>query len=306
MSREIVSVIVVNRNTRDYLRTCLCSLLEQDFDGELEIIVVDNNSSDGSPEMVLGDFPEASLVWGVKNEGYAKACNQGFSISRGDYLIFMNSDVVLGKESVSGIIEVFGRRKDAGAAGPSVLNPDGTTQYSCREFPDIKTAFFHAFLGLLKPENPYTKKYRKMECDHETEMEVDWVSGAFIAFKRKAFDDVGGFDEDYHMYVEDVDICWRLREAGWKVYFTPKSLITHHIGKSSEVVPVRMLYHHHRSMFRFHRKTYDGPLKPFVSLLVFMGICLRFTLLVFLNILFRIRKSHMRSKKGDYPGKAVT
>lgn len=289
MRDPVVSIIVINRNTKEFLKEFLESLESENFSGELEVWVVDNNSSDGSPALVLESFPQVHLIWNTRNEGYARACNKGIKVSRGEFIIFSNSDVSLEKGAIKEILDCFRRNPDAGIVGPLVLNPDGTVQLSCREFPSIKEAFMHAFLGFIHPSNPFTQKYRKAKWEHDREVVVDWVSGAFLAARRSALESIGGFDEKYYMYVEDVDLCWRMREAGWKVYFTPKARVTHFIGKSSEHANVRMLFHHHKSMFRFHRKTYKGPAKFLVDLLVGIGVALRFALIMLVNFFRKFR-----------------
>lgn len=284
-----VAAVVINRNTREFLRDCLVSIEGQDCDGGISVWVVDNGSSDGSPGMVIDDFSNVRLIWNRGNSGYARACNQGIHYTDEPFVIILNSDTVIAPDAVSRVIDCFHRNPRAGVVGPRLLNTDGSIQYSCREFPSISEAFMHGFLGLFNPDNPYSSRYKKAEWDHDRESEVDWVSGAFIAFRRRALEDIGGFDEGYFMYVEDVDVCWRMWQAGWAVRYVPDGEVIHHVGQSSRLVSTSMLMHHHSSMLRYHWKTYSGALKVPVFIFVAGGVATRFLMITAINALNRLR-----------------
>ncbi len=301
--RGAVTAIIINRNTREFLRDCLDSIGAQDFPEGIEVWVVDNGSNDGSPQMVLSEFPGTNLVWNDGNTGYSKACNQAALNATGEVLFFMNSDVSLSPSTVREVLAYLDARPEVGIVGPRVLNSDGSLQYSCREFPSIKDAFFHAFLGLFSAGNASTERYRKMGWAHDEEMEVDWVSGCFMAVRREVFDALGGFDEGYFMYVEDVDICWRAARSGWVVGYLPRGDVFHHIGMSSQAVPTRMVLHHHLSMLRFHRRTYSGRAKILVNSSVAAGIAVRFLVIVALNTFYRLRAALGGVKRVIMPGR---
>lgn len=298
-----VAAIVINRNTAGFLRDCLDSLQAQEFTGGISLWVVDNGSDDGSPGMVLGEFPGVNLVWNTRNAGYARACNQGAMASVEPYLIVMNSDTVLAPDTIRQVVEYLERNPGAGVVGPRLLNSDGSLQYSCREFPSIGDAFVHGFLGLFLADNPSSSRYKRMESGHREETDVDWVSGAFMALRREAVEAVGGFDEGYFMYVEDVDICWRMWQSGWTVGYIPRGDVFHHIGMSSRVVSGRMLFHHHRSMLRFHGKSYRGPLRRLMYALVAAGVAARFLFIMALNIFYRVRAALGGARKKIMPGR---
>ncbi|MDD5448452.1 MAG: glycosyltransferase family 2 protein [Actinomycetota bacterium] len=285
-----VAAVVINRNTKEFLGECLRSLLEQDFDEGLSIWVVDNGSSDGSPQMVLREFLEANLVWNTENHGYARACNQGIRHTVEPYILILNSDTRLSKGTVKEVSDFFDANQKAGIVGPRILNPDGSIQYSCRKFPSIKEAFMHAFLGLVMANNRYSAEYKDMEWSHDSVREVDWVSGAAVGIRRSFVEDVGGFDEGYFMYVEDVDICRRAWDSGWKVYYLPRGDVTHHVAMTTRSTSIRALFYHHASMLRFHLKFYQGPYKRLVNALVALGVTARFALMVGMNGFDRLRK----------------
>lgn len=298
-----VAAIVINRNTREFLRDCLHSIGSQDFSGVIKVWVVDNGSTDGSPQMVLSEYPDVNLVWNDGNIGYSKACNQAARNTGEDVLFFMNSDVSLRADTVRKVLTHLEGHPEVGIVGPRILNSDGSLQYSCREFPSIKDAFVHAFLGLFSARNTASARYKKMDWAHDQEMRVDWVSGCFMAVRRDVFEAVGGFDEDYFMYVEDVDICWRATRAGWAVGYMPSGDVYHHIGMSSQAVPTRMVLHHHLSMLRFHRRTYAGPARILVNAAVAAGIAVRFLIIVALNTFYRLRAALGGVKRVIMPGR---
>jgi len=298
-----VAAVVINRNTRDFLRDCLASIEAQDFAGGISTWVIDNGSTDGSAEMVIAEFPSINLVWNSRNTGYARACNKGIGLTREPYILILNSDVVLSPDTVAQLVEFLDGDPRAGVVGPRILNSDGSLQYSCRKFPSIKESFVHAFVGLFRAENPYSTTYKMMDMNSKAETKVDWVSGAFMALRRDALSDIGAFDEKYFMYVEDVDLCWRIWQAGWTVSYMPKAAVVHHIGMSGRLMPTRILFYHHRSMLRFHRKTYKGPWRLPVHAVVTAGVAARFLLIVTLNLYYRIRALLGGAKRVIMPGR---
>lgn len=295
--------MVVNRNTREFLRACLESLEAQDVEGGVAVWVVDNGSTDGSPETVLSDFPGVNLVMNDRNVGYAKACNQGVAKTSEPYVMVMNSDTVLSSGTARELTAYLDADPGVAIVGPRVLNGDGSLQYSCREFPSIPDAVAHGFIGLFKAGNRASSRYKKMSWSHDEPAEVDWVSGCFFAARRKALEELGGFDESYYMYVEDVDLCWRAWNSGWKVAYLPSCDVHHHIGMSSRAVPARMVFHHHASMLRFHFKTYRGPARPAVNAAVAAGVAARFLLIMALNGFYRLRAALGGVRRVIMPGR---
>ncbi|MBC7228947.1 MAG: glycosyltransferase family 2 protein [Actinobacteria bacterium] len=271
-----LTLVIVNYNTAEDLRACLSSAREHL--PEAEVVVVDNGSRDGSVEMVREGFPWVRLVENPGNPGYASACNRGLRAAARPYVFILNSDVVFVTGGVEEVLDYLDEHPGVAALGPLVLNADGSFQMSCRRFPGMLENAVHGLLGELWPDNPLTRSYQMKDLRRDEPCEVDWVSGAAMLLRREAAEEVGGFDESYFMYVEDVDICWRLREAGHRVVFHPGFRLVHHIGKSSSQQSTRMLYHHHRSMFIFFRKRYRGWRGWLLLPLVLAGLAARFAL----------------------------
>jgi N-acetylglucosaminyl-diphospho-decaprenol L-rhamnosyltransferase len=259
------SAVVVNFNAGEHLLDCVRSLKANGVD---EIIVVDNACTDGSTEAVARAEPSVVVHSTGGNLGFGSGANRGAAIATGDVLLVMNPDTVAEPGMVKVLVEALERDHGIGVIGPRVENPDGTTYPSARAFPALGVAVGHAFLGFLAPSNRFSRRYKLLDWDHNTGRDVDWVSGTAMMIRRELWDDLGGFDEGYFMYVEDVDLCWRSWRAGWRVTYEPDARLVHVIGVSSDQAPYRMIAAHHRSLWRFSVKTSTGPrrlLLPFVA-----------------------------------------
>jgi GT2 family glycosyltransferase len=261
---------------------------------------VDNGSTDGSREMVRGEFPWVRLAENPGNPGYASACNLGIWTVREPYVFILNSDVEFIQGGLEELVAYLDEHPGVAALGPLVLNGDGSFQMSCRRFPSMLENVVHGFLGELWPDNPFTRSYQMKDLAREEPCEVDWVSGAAMLLRREAALDVGGFDEAYFMYVEDVDLCWRLRRAGYGVVFHPAFRLVHHIGRTSSQQSTRMLYEHHRSMFIFFRRRYPGWRGRLLAPVVLAGLAARFLLTLALG---RARKGMRGKAHGNGRGK---
>jgi N-acetylglucosaminyl-diphospho-decaprenol L-rhamnosyltransferase len=252
----VISAVIVSYNSADYLPDCLRSLRSEGVD---EIVVVDNASSDGSVEVVRAADPAVSVVETGANLGFGSAANRGVAATAGEYVLILNPDTVVEPGTAKALSEALDRDPGLAVVGPRMENLDGTLYPSVRRFPEMAVAFGHAFLGLVWPTNPATRRYRMLDWDHDRQAaDVDWVGGACMLVRRSAFDLIGGFDEAYFMYVEDVDLCWRLGQAGWRIGYEPSARVVHALGGSSRRVPYRMIAEHHRSLYRFVSKSSAG------------------------------------------------
>lgn len=271
-----LSVIVLNWNARDDLRRCLASIDAHPPARDVRVVVADNDSHDGSAEMVAADFPHHLLVRHPRNAGFGAGNNRALPMASGRYVLFLNPDTIVANGAFDALIAFADTQPDAGVFGAKLLNPDGSLQYSCRRFPNLGTGFYrNTPLGRLLPGNRWTSDYLMRDFDHETPRDVDWVSGAALMVRREALQRLKGFDEDFYMYCEDVDLCMRAHRAGWRVVYVPQSVITHVIGRSSDLAPARMTYHFHRSMYTFYRKHYAAGTPLVVRPFILPGIVAR-------------------------------
>lgn len=260
-----LSLCIVNWNTRDYLRESLASIFEFGPDGvELEVIVVDNASGDGSAAMVSTEFPSVSLLANPDNRGYAEGNNQALRVATGDYLLLLNPDVVLHPKSLSEALAFMKSHPDAGALGCRLVGVDGLTQRSLRSFPDPGPVLWE-FLGLsrLLPKSRRFGAYRMTWFDYNSVIEVDQPMGSFLLFSRAALDKVGFMDPQFPIFFNEVDWCWRAkREMGFRIYYTPDVVVTHYGGGSTKQVRASMVRESHRSLLRFYDKHYRSLAAP--------------------------------------------
>ena len=286
-----VAVAVVSWNTRGDLETCLRSVYEGNANPPTyQVTVVDNASADGSPEMVDERFPRAMVVRNRDNRGFGAANNQVFQGTRSRYVFLLNSDAQTHAGALDSLVRFMDENPDVGICGPLVLNPDGSLQYSARCFPTLVAgAFRNTLLGRLFPNNRFTREYLISDWDHRSQRDVDWVSGSAMMIRREVLDRVGGFDEQFFMYSEDVDLCYRAHEAGWRVTFYPGAVVTHARAHSSDKAQVARLIQFHRSMYRFWRKHYAPHSSWPVRMAAPVGICVRAGLLLGKNVADRLR-----------------
>ena len=221
-----ISVIIVNYNARYFLRNCIGSILSSDIAEEVELIVVDNNSSDGSSEMIQRDFPQVNYVQNDENIGFSRANNIGVSLAKGSYVLILNPDTMLTETTLSELLYFSEQQADFGAAGAHFI--DGSGKYlpeSKRNFPDLKVAGAK-LLG-------YSRYYYANHIDKNEIAEVDILTGAFMFIKKEVYKEVGGFDEDFFMYGEDIDLSFRISEAGFKNYYVGSTKVLHFKGEST-------------------------------------------------------------------------
>ncbi len=242
-----LSIIIVNWNTCELLRRCLNSLISnfQFSNFQTEIIVVDNGSSDNSVDFVKKFKVQNSkfkihLIENNKNLGFGKANNQGMEVAQGEYILLLNSDTIVKNKAIKKTIEYLDSNPEVGAVTCKLLNQDGTTQPTGGFFPNLLNIFTWAFFlddlpfinKVIKPFHPHTENFWLKENWYTQTRELDWVTGAFLMVRSKVVDQVGKLSNDFFMYVEEVEWCYRIKQAGWKiVFFEPAEII--HLGGGS-------------------------------------------------------------------------
>ena len=250
-----VSAVLVSYNVRELLLRCIASLRA---DGVRDIVVVDNASKDDSVEALRTLEPEVRLEALDHNLGFGGGVNRAVTRTTTDYVLVTTPDVVVEPGSTKALIAVLDDHPDVGLVAPRIETPDRALYPSVRRFPSLVDAAGHAFLHFLWPANPFSRRYKMSDWDHRSAADVDWVAGTHFLVRREAWDAVGGFDEQFFMFVEDVDLCWRLHRAGWRIRYEPSSTVVHEISSSTDQTPYRMIAEHHRSLYRFNKKRAVG------------------------------------------------
>jgi GT2 family glycosyltransferase len=231
-----LSIIIVNYNVKEFLQNCINSIQKATKNITSEIIVVDNASDDGSVELLQAQFPEVKLFINEKNLGFSAANNIGLKYSSGKYLLLLNPDTIVEENTFDTLIDFFQKTPDAGLAGCKILNPDGTLQLACRRsFPGPWTSFCKVTgLSSLFPKSKIFARYNLTYLDENKTYEVDAISGSFMMMKREVFEKIGGLDEIFFMYGEDLDWCYRVQKSGYKVYYVNSTQIIHYKGESTK------------------------------------------------------------------------
>lgn len=250
-----ISIIIVNWNTKKLLENCLSSIFKFTKDLNFEVIVVDNGSSDGSQDQTRKEFPQVKLVSNKENLGFTKANNQGLKIAKGNYCLLLNSDTYLIENSFLKLVERARELKNLGAIGPLLLNENKTIQQSVGFFPHLPQVFWWMSFVDDLPGGAILKPYH---VDHDSfynkEQETDWVTAAAILIPREIIQKIGSLDEKIFMYGEEVEWCYRIKKAGFKVYFSPITKIIH-IGRgSSKKIPAAALVGEYKSIIYFYKK----------------------------------------------------
>jgi len=248
-----LSVVILSWNVRDLLRQCLQSVTITRLLTS-EIIVVDNASSDGSPDMLRAEFPEVRLIVSATNRGYPGGNNDGMTAASGRYVLILNPDTLVVGDALSTMLTYADAHSDVGVIGPQLLNPDGSVQSSRRRFPTLLTGLFEStWLQSLAPRGVLRHYYVQDRPDDATQA-VDWVTGACLLVRREVIQQVGLLDEGFFMYSEELDWCRRIKQAGWKIVYLPEAKIIHYMGRSSDQVVAQRHIYFQTSKVRYFRK----------------------------------------------------
>jgi GT2 family glycosyltransferase len=267
-----VSVLIVNWNTRDLLDRCLAAVYASDASLNLEVIVVDNASSDGSAEFVRQKYPQVRLIENAANVGFARANNQAMQAARGRCLLLLNSDAFVNPDTIGVMARILEAIPDTGAVGCKLFYEDGRFQPSAYSFPSIATELWQIlFLDRLFPRSPIFGKYRMSYDDFARTRPVDWVMGACLMLRWDVYEKTGGFDEQYFMYSEETDLCYRIHAAGYQILYTPETSAVHIWGGSSRQLPEESFLILYRSRVLFFRKHYGRLYAATYKLVLALG-----------------------------------
>ena len=271
-----VSVIIVNWNTKEFLRNCLRSVYECAGAVNYEIIVVDNASTDGSVKMVKNGFKDVIVIENTENRGFAAANNQGMAVAKGRYVLLLNSDTIVLENSIANTVRFADENMRVAVTGCQVLNPDGTIQRTCFKFPSILNMLLSStYLYKLFPKSRFFGREQMTWWDRSDVRQVDVVTGCFMLVRREVIEQVGPMDERFFMYGEETDWCYRFWKNGWKIMFAPVGQIIHFGGQSAVKRPVAMIVQLRLSILKFVKKHYGWPSHLIARFLVALFFAVR-------------------------------
>ena len=264
-----ISVVIISWNRKDLLTDCIRSIMNSPVKYDREIIVVDNASADGAPEMVEKEFPDVRLIRNPENYGFARANNIGIQASKGRYLCLGNSDTLIREDALDKMCEYMDANSKIAVLGPKLLWKDFSLQWSCRKFPDLWNTFCPAMgLTRLFPKTPFFSGEHMGYFEHDRVVEVDALVGAFLMVRQKAAESVGLMDEHYFFYCEEIDWCKRFKKAGWKNVFFPKAEVVHIGQGSASQEPARFKREFVQSNYRYWKKHHNKVERFFYFLII--------------------------------------
>ncbi len=281
-----ISIVIVNYNVKDLLKNCLNSIYKaNDNKFLLEIFVIDNNSIDKSSEMVRNNFPEVHLIKNEKNVGFSKANNQALNILKGKNVLILNPDTILAEKTFEKLIEFQKSHPDTGAISSKLILSNGKLDSACRRSFPTPSVAIPRMLGLSKlfPKSKMFAKYNLSYEDVDKTIEVDAICGAFMFIPKKVLDETGFFDEEYFMYGEDLDLCYRIKKQGYKIYYFPEVITIHFKGESTKKTHLSYVNNFYGAMSIFVKKNFTGTSR-FLSFVLQAGIFYRSTMSYFLRI----------------------
>ncbi|MCJ7534513.1 MAG: glycosyltransferase family 2 protein [Anaerolineales bacterium] len=270
-----VSIIIVNWNTQEIISQCLHSIYTSQTAKKFEVWVVDNGSSDASVKMITESYPQVRLIANEKNVGFAHANNQAFMQSSGENVMLLNPDTVVEKDVIENLVNFLDQTPDVGAVGPRLLNPDGTLQESAYPEPTLLREFWRMF---HLDRFYYFAEYPMDQWSVGKDREVDVLMGACMLIRRKALDQVGFLDEEFFIYSEEVDLCTRIRNYGWRLFWIPSVKVIHYGGQSTQQVQQEMFVHLYQGKILYFRK-HCSPLTVWLyKIVLFMATLARLAL----------------------------
>ncbi len=285
-----LSIIIVNYNVKAYLEQALHSIFRALKDTPAEVFVVDNASSDGSVQMLQNNFPRVHVIANSNNPGFAKANNQAIQKAKGNYVCLINPDTLVREDTFDTCLAYLDEHTDVGMTGCKILNPDGTLQLACRRsFPTPWVSLTKVTgLSALFPKSHLFAKYNLTYLDPDKPAEVDAISGSFMFVRKSTIDAVGGLDEDFFMYGEDLDWCYRIHQAGWKIMYLPDTQIIHYKGRSTFEASFDQLNVFYKAMQLFVQKHFQKGWMFIPKWFLILGIWLRGSLSFFLKLSKRL------------------
>ena len=281
-----LSVVIVNYQTFELTKNTINSILEYNYPFSVEILVVDNASTDDSLSRLKDYFgSKVKFIASAENNGFAAGNNQALRIADGRYQLLLNSDTVVWQDTLEDIYNYMEKHEDVGACGCRVLLENGELDKACkRSFPNVKNSFFRLFHIPTKSSND---NYNLTNLPDDEVYEIDCLTGAFMFMRKDALDDAGLLDETFFMYGEDIDLCYRIKKAGWKIIYYGESKITHFKGQSSKKQKSKLIYEFYRAMYIYYKKHHAEESNFITNAVVYLGIGVLCLLKLIVNVFRR-------------------
>lgn len=298
-----LSIIIVAWNVRDVLSDCLNSITQSLAAFPYEIIVVDNASTDGTADHIKNKFPAVRLVENKANQGFAAANNQGAAIANGQYLLILNPDTILFDHTLSKMVDFMDSNPAIAMCGPHILNEDKSLQKSVRNFPSWRGAFYRytvlKYMGLFKS---HFTRWHNRQFDYDKQADVEQIIGAAMLIRKEIFEKIGRFDERFFMYYEEVDLCKRLKDCGFRVVYCPDIQLIHLGGKSAKQIPAKTRYMSLQSLLRYFKRHSSYFAYCVLSMLLKLGVLSRqlYEMIVFFVGFLFCRLFENRKKAADF------
>ncbi len=259
MSGIDCTIGILTWNSRGLLKGCLDSIYGNSPNHSIEVVVVDNNSEDGTKDMLRASYPGVRLIANSHNVGVSPARNQIIREARGRYIIFLDVDTIVESGAIDTLIECMDSESDVAIGGPKLVYEDGSLQLSCRPFPSLLNIIIEGtFLRDYFPNSRFVKEYTMEEWDHSEPRDVDWMYGACLILRRESLKDIGDFDERFFYLYEDVDICFRAKKLGMRVRYFPQAVVVHFLRRERKRLFHSMIHYHIKSIGLYFLKNYYG------------------------------------------------
>jgi GT2 family glycosyltransferase len=285
----LFSVVIVNWNTSELLLNCVQSIFEHTDEKNYDIWVVDNASTDNSVEALRAKYPEVKLIASQKNLGFAGGNNLALEKISGKYALLLNTDTLVKPNAFDHLLSFMENNPGVGAVGPYLLNPDGSMQISCYPFPTLFREFWRMFhFDLAYPIGTYQMSAWDLQCNRQ----VDSIQGACMLVRKAALDQIGFFDSSYFMYTEEIDLCYRLHQAGWSLFWIPEAKVVHFGGQSTRKVASKMFLSLYQTKVQFFRKHHGNIAAVLYKIILFFASLIR----IVLSPLVLLQKGFLRER----------
>lgn len=292
-----LSIIIVSWNVREHVTQCLNSIIDHPPACAFDVWVVDNVSTDGTPEWVRSQFPHVQLITNQTNLGFARGNNQAIHLSTGRYVLLLNPDTEVRPGALTALVEFLDAHPQTGAVGPRLLNPDGSLQVSCFPFPTLGRELWRLFhLDALRR----VSQYAMHQWPTTEPREVDVIQGACLALRRATLDQTGLLDENYFIYTEEVDLCYRIQRAGWSLYCALYAEVVHYGGQSTQQAATRMFLHLYQSKLQYFRKHQGASAARLYKLILLAASLARLGLTTFAWLETAPRRERHLKLAGNY------